>query len=73
MRTTVVIDDGLMERVKRVGGFRTKHDAIVTALTEFLRRREQEALRAMHGQVEFEAGHLERLDALERPQQEEQA
>jgi Arc/MetJ family transcription regulator len=72
MRTTVVIDDGLMERVTRAGGFRTKHEAIVTALTEFLRRRDQEALRAMRGQVEFEEGHLERLDALEQAAPEEQ-
>jgi Arc/MetJ family transcription regulator len=63
MRTTVILDDGLLAQAVKAGGFKTKRDAIVTALQEFVARRERTRLLDLVGTVEFEPGHLQRLDA----------
>ncbi len=65
LRTTVVIDDELMARLLAVGGFRTKREAIVTAMEDFVRRRERESFVELRGAIAFEDDHLGRLDSLE--------
>lgn len=66
MRTTVILDDDLLAQAIDIGGFKTKRDAIVTALEEFVRRRQRAQLLDLVGDIEFEEGHLERLDALDQ-------
>lgn len=63
MRTTVIVDEELLAHAVRAGGFKTKRDAIVTALEEFVSRRERAQLLDLVGTLEFEDGHLARLDA----------
>jgi Arc/MetJ family transcription regulator len=53
MPTNLQIDDRLLNRAKRVGGFRTKKDTVNQALAEFLRHREQRSIAGLFGTVEF--------------------
>jgi Arc/MetJ family transcription regulator len=66
MRTTVHIDDDLMDRIVQVGGFKTKREAIITAMEEYVRRRDRETFAELRGTIAFEDDHLDRIDALER-------
>lgn len=38
MATNLAIDDGLLERARRVGKLRTKKETVTQALTEFIQR-----------------------------------
>jgi len=65
MRTTLVIEDELLARLKAVGQFRSRKEAVEAAILEFVTRRERLALAAMKGKVEFFPDHLHVLDILE--------
>jgi Arc/MetJ family transcription regulator len=53
MPTNLQIDDRLLNRAQKIGGFRTKKDTVNEALAEFLRRREQREISGLFGTVEF--------------------
>ncbi len=53
MPTNLQIDDRLLNRARKVGGFRTKKETVNQALAEFLRHREQRAIGDLFGTVEF--------------------
>ena len=53
MPTNLQIDDRLLARAKRIGGFRTKKDAVNQALAEFVRRREQQDIAGLFGTISF--------------------
>ena len=53
MPTNLQIDDRLLAKAKRIGGFRTKKDAVNYALSEFVRRREQRDIAELFGTVDF--------------------
>ena len=59
MRTNIEIDDELMARALRVGGFKTKRAAVEEGLRLLVRLREQEQVRELFGRVHWE-GDLER-------------
>jgi Arc/MetJ family transcription regulator len=59
MRTNIEIDDDLMTRALRIGGFRTKRAAVEEGLRLLVRLREQEQVRELFGKVRWE-GDLER-------------
>jgi hypothetical protein len=56
MPTNLQIDDRLLNKAKKIGGFRTKKDTVNQALTEFLRRREQREIVSLFGTVDFSPG-----------------
>ncbi len=56
MATNLQIDDRMLARAQRVGGFRTKRETVNSALAEFVRRREQRSIVDLFGTVEFAAG-----------------
>jgi len=60
MRTNVVIDDGLMRRVMKSGGYKTKKKAIEEALKLLLQVQSQERLRSLKGRVRWE-GDLDQM------------
>ncbi|MBE0431054.1 MAG: type II toxin-antitoxin system VapB family antitoxin [Dehalococcoidia bacterium] len=62
-KTTVVIDDELLQRAMQVSGARTKRQAITTALGELVRRRNLEALRQEAGTYDL-ALSVEELERL---------
>jgi len=54
MRTTLDIPEELIEEARRVLGFKSKTDAVVLSLTELIRRRRIDELKAMAGQVKLD-------------------
>ncbi|MDO9307485.1 MAG: type II toxin-antitoxin system VapB family antitoxin [Deltaproteobacteria bacterium] len=54
MRATLNIPDGLIDEVQRLSGEKTKTQAIVTVMEEYVRRRKMEDLLALRGKVAIE-------------------
>jgi len=64
MRTTLDLDEKLVEEVVAVTGEKNKGRAVNQALLAFVRRRRLEALKAMAGRIELD-DTLQDLEALE--------
>lgn len=62
MRTNVVIDDELMERALKTGGFKTKRAAIESGLRLLVQVSSQKELRSFRGAVAWDGD----LDAMRR-------
>lgn len=54
MRTTIEIDEGLMDRAMRLSDGRTKRAVIEEALSEYVRARAIQKLRSMIGNYEID-------------------
>ena len=54
MPTNLALDDKLIEKVRRTGGYKTKKEAVTAALEEFLRRREQLKILDWFGKVDYD-------------------
>ncbi len=54
MRTNIVIDDDLMNRVMKLTGIRTKREAVEMGLKALLRLKKQESIRNFRGKLEWE-------------------
>ena len=54
MPTYLAIDDDLLREAQRVGGHRTKKDAINAALREYVRSRRQEKVVELFGKIDFD-------------------
>jgi Arc/MetJ family transcription regulator len=66
-KTTVIIDDKLLDEAMRVSGAKTKKQAITTGLKELIRRKNLEALRQELGTFDL-AISLEDLEKLRNGQ-----
>jgi Arc/MetJ family transcription regulator len=53
MRTTLVLDEQLLEEVRVLSGARTKKAAVEAAMRDFVRRRKARKLLALEGNVEL--------------------
>ncbi|HEY3236631.1 MAG TPA: type II toxin-antitoxin system VapB family antitoxin [Polyangiaceae bacterium] len=54
MRTTLDLPDDLLEEARRLLGFKSKTDTIVLSLTELVRRRRIDELKALAGAIKLE-------------------
>ena len=54
MRATLCIPDELINEVQRLSGKKTKTQAIVTVMEEYVRRSKMEALLALRGKVNID-------------------
>jgi Arc/MetJ family transcription regulator len=54
MRTTLDLPEALLEEARRILGFKSKTDTVVLSLTELVRRRRIEELKALAGKVDLE-------------------
>ncbi len=54
MRTNIVIDDDLMNRVMKLTGLRTKREAVDMGLKALLRLKKQESIRNFRGKLDWE-------------------
>jgi Arc/MetJ family transcription regulator len=59
MKTSVEIDDGLLEAARRVTGLQDEHAVIETALRHLVQLNAQERIRELRGKVAWE-GNLEK-------------
>jgi Arc/MetJ family transcription regulator len=53
MRTTIVLNEDLLNEVKTLSGAKSKRDAVEKALEEFVRRRKARKLIALEGKMEL--------------------
>lgn len=53
MRTTLLIDDKLIEEVKNLSGVKTKSEAVEKALEEFIKRRRARKLIDLEGKIDL--------------------
>jgi Arc/MetJ family transcription regulator len=53
MPTNLAVDDDLIVEAQRVGGHRTKKDAVTQALKEYIQRRKQLEILKLKGQIEY--------------------
>ena len=54
MRTTVVIEDDLMEEALKVSGLKTKREAVEEGLRLLVRTRRQKRIKRLRGKLEWE-------------------
>jgi Arc/MetJ family transcription regulator len=54
MRTTLDLPEALLEEARRLLGFKSKTDTVVLSLTELVRRRRVDELKALAGKVKLE-------------------
>ena len=57
MATNLALDDNLIDEARRVGGHKTKKEAVTTALTEYIQRRKQLEILKHFGTIDFEPGY----------------
>ncbi|MGB0909750.1 MAG: type II toxin-antitoxin system VapB family antitoxin [Nitrospirales bacterium] len=53
MPTNLAIEDALVEKALKAGGFRTKKETVTKALEEFIQRRQQRKVIRSMGTIEF--------------------
>jgi Arc/MetJ family transcription regulator len=53
MRTTLAINEELLNEVKLLSGAKTKKDAVEKALVDFIRRRKAKELLQLEGKIEL--------------------
>ena len=60
MRTTIVIDDNLLESAMRATGAKTKREVVELGLATLVRLKEQEEIRGLRGKLRW-TGHLDEM------------
>ena len=60
MRTNIVIDDELMDRVLKVTGIKTKREAVEEGLKLLLRMSAQQKIRELRGKIKW-VGDLDEM------------
>lgn len=54
MPTNLALDDDLIAEAVRVGGHRSKKDAVNAALREYIRQHKRQGILSMFGKVEYD-------------------
>ena len=54
MATNLALDDGLIEEARKIGGHRTKKEAVTAAIKEYIQRRQQIRILKSFGTVEMD-------------------
>jgi Arc/MetJ family transcription regulator len=54
MPTNLALDDALIEEARRLGGHKTKKEAVTAALDEYVQRRKQQKMLSQFGTFEFD-------------------
>ena len=53
MATNLQLDDKLIEKAVKLGGHKTKKDAVSKALVEYIQNLEQEKILSMFGKIDY--------------------
>lgn len=54
MATNLAIDDALIAEARRLGGHKTKKDAVTVALKEYIQRHQQGEILELFGDVDYD-------------------
>jgi Arc/MetJ family transcription regulator len=57
MPTNLALDDRLIEEARRVGGHKTKREAVTAALDEYVKRRKQQRILRAFGSFDFDPAY----------------
>ncbi|HET9406444.1 MAG TPA: type II toxin-antitoxin system VapB family antitoxin [Candidatus Sulfotelmatobacter sp.] len=57
MATNLALDDKLIEEARKMGGHKSKKDAVTTALQEYVRRHKQARIIEAFGTVDFDPAY----------------
>ena len=57
MATNLQIEDKLIQKAVRLGGHKTKKEAVSKALSEYIHQLEQERILSMFGTVDYDPEH----------------
>ena len=57
MATNLALDDKLIEEARQVGNHKTKREAVMAALKEYVERRERLRIVDLFGTVDFDPKH----------------
>ena len=66
MPTNLAIEDALLSKALKAGGFRTKKETVTKALEEFIQRRQQRNILRTMGSIEFRKGWNYKEDRRDR-------
>jgi Arc/MetJ family transcription regulator len=67
MPTNLALDDRLIEEARRVGGHKTKKEAVNAALDEYVRRRKQMRILDAFGTIDFDPSYDYKSERRSRP------
>ena len=54
--TNLKLDDDLIAQTVKLGRFKTKQEAVNTALAEFVKKRQRQRILSLGGQIDFDEG-----------------
>lgn len=57
MATNLALDDNLIEAARKIGGHKTKKEAVTAALDEYIKRRQQLKIIDLFGTVDFDPSY----------------
>jgi hypothetical protein len=57
MPTNLALDDKLIEEARRMGGHKTKKDAVNSALGEYVKRRKKMKILELFGTIDFDPSY----------------
>jgi hypothetical protein len=57
MPTDLAIDNHLIDEARNLGGHRTKKDAVIAALNEYIQRRKQQGIVSLFGTIEYDQAY----------------
>ena len=57
MATNIELDEKLLAKAMKMGGMRTKREAVNIALSEYVERREQLKVKDLFGTIEFDESY----------------
>ena len=66
MPTNLAIEDALLKKALKAGGFRTKKETVTKALEEFIQRRHQRKILRAMGTIEFRKNWHYKTDRRDR-------
>jgi Arc/MetJ family transcription regulator len=57
MATNLALDDKLIEAARKIGGHKTKKEAVTAALDEYVKRRKQMEIFELAGKIEYDPNY----------------
>ena len=57
MATNLALDDNLIEEARKVGGHKTKKEAVTAALDEYIKRKKQLKIIDLFGKIEMDPSY----------------
>ena len=66
MATNLALDDELIKTAQKVGGHRTKKDAVTAALGEYIQRRKQLEILELLGTIDYDSTYDYKAERLRK-------